>query len=295
MNICTIYTKQVLISVFLVICFQNEIFSQGTNNIGTTKPGLFFGFTAGPTQSQITNKQILLRSGFSSKNLNGYSGAAEIGYFISEYFGLSSGIGFISYKSQLNLDTYQSQYNTTDSENETYQRQVEGKNIKELQEIGSLNVPINLNFRLPFSKKFGFFLQTGVNLAIPLSKNYTSSGTFTFKGYYPAYNVLLEDLPAYGFPTNLPGASKGELELKPYSINASGFVGFDLFIKKNIQIALAAFYTQSLSNISAYSSQDKFQLSTDVNMISSLMGASSNVSVQSMGVMISLRYYLKAL
>ena len=111
---------------------------------------------------------------------------------------------------------------------------------------------------------------------------------------YPAYNVLLEDLPAYGFPSNVSSVSKGELELKSFDVNMIASAGFDFFVQKKIQIGIGAFYSKSLSNISAYSSTDKFQLSSDVNQINSLMGASSNVSVQSMGILISLRYYLKS-
>ena len=119
------------------------------------------------------------------------------------------------------------------------------------------------------------------------------SGTFTFKGYYPAYNVLLEDLPAYGFPSDVISASKGELELKPFDVNMIASAGFDFFVQKNIQLAVAAFYSKSLSNISAYSSSDTFRLSSDVNQINSFMGGRSNATVQSMGIKISFRYYLK--
>ena len=45
----------------------------------------------------------------------------------------------------------------------------------------------------------GFMIQGGVNMAIISKNSYTSTGTFTYKGYYPAYNVLLENLPNYAF------------------------------------------------------------------------------------------------
>jgi len=229
-----------------------------------------------------------------SSSQNSFGGSLEVGYFFTKSFGVSSGIGFSSYKSRLNLDTYQNSFSTTDSENETYERQVSGSGIEEVQKIGFISLPVCFDLRLPLSKKMGFFLQTGINLSIPISKKYTSNGTFTYKGYYPAYNVLLENLPAYGFPSNYKSAVDGELDIKPINVNAIAATGFDFFLQKNIQIAVMATYSQSLSSISAYSSPDKFQLSSAINQINSLMGGSSKATVQSLGLNIRLRYFLKS-
>jgi len=139
----------------------------------------------------------------------------------------------------------------------------------------------------------GFYLQPGINLAIPITKKYTSSGIFTYKGFYPAYNVLLENLPAYGFPSNINGVTDGTLTIKSLNINALVSAGFDFSIQKNIQIGVGVSYSKSLSNISDYTSPDKFQLSSDANQINSLMGGSSKATVQSLGVNVRLRYFLK--
>jgi len=276
-----------------MICSQYEIFSQIKDITKVKQPGLFVGFSLGPSQSQIINQGTLSVSGLLSNKMNSFFGSVEIGYFFSHHIGLSTGIGFDSYKTQLILATYQNKFNTIDSENEAYERQVSGADIKEVQDVGFLSVPICLNIRLPFNETIGFFLQPGINLAFPLSKKYTISGTFTYKGYYPAYNVLLENLPDYGFPSNHSTVANGELELKPLNVNAIVSAGFDFFVQKRIQVAVAAFYNKSLSNISSYSSPNEFQLSSDVDQINSLMMGSSKVSAQSIGIKISFRYFLR--
>ena len=293
MKIKIIYTIHVLLTAFLMICSQYEIFSQIKDITKVKQPGLFVGFSLGPSQSQIINQGTLSVSGLLSNKMNSFFGSVEIGYFFSHHIGLSTGIGFDSYKTQLILATYQNKFNTIDSENEAYERQVSGADIKEVQDVGFLSVPICLNIRLPFNETIGFFLQPGINLAFPLSKKYTISGTFTYKGYYPAYNVLLENLPDYGFPSNHSTVANGELELKPLNVNAIVSAGFDFFVQKRIQVAVAAFYNKSLSNISSYSSPNEFQLSSDVDQINSLMMGSSKVSAQSIGIKISFRYFLR--
>jgi hypothetical protein len=293
MRLVTKYFRHILLAALIIICYHHEVFSQEADSITYKQKGLYIGFGLGPSQSQIINTSTSSVSGLISGKRNSFFGTAEIGYFFSRYIGVSSGIGYNLYSSKLSLNTYQNLVNAFDSENEAYELRVSGYDISEEQKIGYLSIPLCLNLRLPFGKSAGFFLQPGVSMAIPLSMKFQSTGTFTYKGYYPAYNVMLENLPDYGFPTDLSSATDGNLELTPLSLNAVVSAGFDFFIQNKFQIAIAASYERSLSDISEYPSPDNFQLSSEVNKINSLMGGSSNTITQSMGLKIIFRFYLK--
>jgi hypothetical protein len=293
MRLVTKYFRQILLAAIIITCYPQEVFSQEADSITYKQKGLYFGLGLGPSQSQIINTRTSSVSDLISGKKNTFFGSAEIGYLVSRYFGVSSGIGYNLYSSQLTLNAYQNNVNSVDSENEVYELRVAGSGISEEQKIGYLSIPLCLNLRLPLGKSVGFFLQPGVSMAIPLSKTFKSTGIFTYKGYYSAYNVLLENLPDYGFPTDLSSASDGNLELTPLSFNAVVSAGFDFFIQNKFQIAIAASYERSLSDISKYPSPDNFQLSSEVNKINSLMGGSSNTTIQSMGLKIIFRYYLK--
>lgn len=284
--------KYIIISLLFIFFADAVTFSQETDESEPTIPKFYIGITAGQSFNQIVNNGILSISGLSSKNKNSLSGAVELGYFFSKNFGISTGLGYNSFSTELSLNSYTNKFNSTDSENETYERRVTGSDIREIQKISFLNVPFCINFQIPIGSKSGFFLQAGVNLSIPISKEYNSSGTFTFTGFYPAYNVLLQNLPDYGFPSNSTVISNGNLELKPTISDGLARAGFQLFIGKKIQIALGVTYYRSLSNISKYASPDKFQLSSDINQINSMMGGSSKTTTQSVGLSLSLRYYI---
>jgi len=283
--------KQFIMAILLLFISWQQIFSQETDSTRVKRPGLFVGITVGTIQSQIRNTGLLTISNTLSGKMSGMTGSLEVGYFFSPWFGLSSGISYTSHNGVLTLGSYQNKFNTTDSENETYERQVTGSGITENQNIGFISIPVCLNIRLPLGKKLGFFLQTGLDAAIPILNKYQSSGTFTFKGYYPAYNVLLQNLPSYGFPSNAVIATSGSLKINPLCLSATATAGFDFFISEKIQLAVAAMYSQSLANLSAYTQPEKFQLSTDVTQINSLMAGSSNATIQSMGMKLSVRYY----
>ncbi len=293
MKLRIIYFRQILITAFLVICFQYETFSQKPGINTGNQPYLFVGLCLGPSQSNIINEGILSVSNLISTKKSSFCGSVEVGYLFSDFIGLSSGIGFVSYKTQLTLDTYQNVLNAIDSDNESYELRVTGSGIQEDQKVGFLTVPVSIIVRLPIKRTIGFFLQPGVSLAVPVSRNFKSRGTFTYKGFYAAYNVLFENLSAFGFPTNLISDTEGELDLKPLAFNASVTAGFDFFFQEKIQFAVAACFDRSLSGISKYPSPDSFQLSSAVNQVNSLMGGTSKTTVQSMGLKIVLRYYLK--
>jgi hypothetical protein len=288
-----IYFRILLLLIFADLFIQTEVFSQGTNISRSEQSKLFVGISFVPSQSQILNEGTISGSKLLSGKMNSFSGSLDAGYFFSDYIGLSSGLGINSYKTQLNIDSYQNSFSATDSENESYTRRVSGNGIKEIQNISALSIPFYINFRLPLIKSIGFFLQSGLNMSIPLSKNYTSSGTFSYKGYYAIDNVLIENLPDYGFPSNVSGNTDGKLTLKSLAFDFVASAGLSYFIQEKFQLALAASFDKSLSNISGYSSPDVFSLSTDPNQINSLMGGSTKATLSSVGLMISFRYYLR--
>jgi len=197
------------------------------------------------------------------------------------------------YFTQLSLDSYSNSLDTIDSENESYERRISGKDINETQKIYFLEIPVMLNFQCPFSKAFGFFVQGGINLAIHVGNNYSSSGTYSYSGYYPAYNVLLKDIPYEGFKSNVKNDISGELKVKTFNPELAATGGFYFCNGKQFQISVGFLYKKLFSDISDYTPVESFQLSTHENQSRSFMEGSEKATASSMGILISLRYYIK--
>jgi hypothetical protein len=289
------YIKNILLSVLIMIVAETAIFSKEKADSLMKLPKIFIGVSAGPSMNKINSTGILSVADMTSLEKNTYSGSfeLELGYFFSRSVGISTGIGYNSYSVELLLNSYSNKFNTTDSEGEDYERRVSGSNIKELQNISFLSVPVCLSFRIPAGAAFGFFLKAGVNISFPQKHEYNGSGTFDFSGYYSAYNVLLNDLPAFGFPSNSAISTKGDLELKPYDVEGLAIAGFQYTIKRKFQIAVAASYSRSLSTIVNYPSADQFQLSSDIDRINSMIGGCKNSIAESVGLRLAFRYYIK--
>jgi len=282
-----------ILCFILLLPFQKNLQSQDLNNKPQRQYKWFIGVSGGPAQTNISVDPTSVISMVDMTKKNSYCLSVDAGYFFSKYFGISTGIGFSPYLTLLSLDTYSNSLDTVDSENESYERRISGNNINENEKIYFLEIPVMLNFQYPFSKAIGFYAQGGINLAIPIDNNYSSSGTFSYSGYYPAYDVLLEDIPYEGFKSNVKNDVTGGLKVKTVNAEIVASGGFYFCTEKKFQISIGFFYKSMLSDISDYSPVTDFQLSTHENQVRSFMEGSEKATASSMGILVSLRYYIK--
>lgn len=283
-------TSCLLLIISLLLCSQKSI-SQGTDLSIGKHNGMYIGMAVGPSRSKIINKGTL--NNISTATRYTFISSFEFGYFFSKYFGITSGIGYAPYKSMHSLNSYDSRFPATDSDNEAYDLVVNGSAIQETQIIGFLSIPVCLNLRIPIGESSGMFFQGGADLSVPMNKTYESSGTFTYQGYYTKYNVMLKDLPQHGFPTNLQSNADGDLELKPIDINFIVAAGFDFSLGRQAQLALAIAYDKSLANISKYESSKDFQLSLEPQNINSFMAGSTKAATQLICLKLMFRFYFR--
>ncbi len=283
-----LYIKQIILTAIFLYFSLSDVQSQDIRSNKFKQNGMFFGAGIGESKNQIINTG----ADYTSDNKYSLNGFFEAGYFFTKYFGLISGVSYSSYKTQFEIASYQNQFKAIDIENEYYEMRVSGSDITETQQINIVSIPVYMTFRYPLNKSTGIYLQTGLSFTFPLDNSYESTGTFTYKGYFPSYNVILENLPEYGFATNQYIESDGNLELKTVSTSFVAAAGIDYLISKRVQISGAAFFDRSLSSISDNALYNEFQLSTGSEQLNTIMGGSSKTLLQSIGMKIGIRYYL---
>lgn len=287
-----VYIKHLLIISILIISVSIESFPQGTDLSLGKKPGFYISVGVIPGKSLINIEDIHGISSLESTKEGSVSGSLSVGYSLPSGLGFSAGIGYSQYKTVLSLDSYQDNYTAKDSENESFDMRVTGTGISEEQNIGFLTIPLSLYYSLPITESLGLYAEPGIILGIPLNKEYISTGTFTTKGYYSAYNVLLENMPVYGFVNNKSTNTTGEMEIKSMIMNAAVSAGIEYVIKEKIRIGAGIFYSRSLSSISEYTSPDNFRLISDQGQLNSMMGSADKVTLTSFGANITLRYFI---
>lgn len=283
----------ILLAVFLAF-LTTVANSQGTDSRMSSgiKDKLFIGLELNPLITNISNEKYVSSIPLSYKKGNSLNFAIEFGYFISKTVGISSGIGYSSFSTELSIDSCSLKYQTTDNEEEDFEMRINGKSIVENQKISFLSIPLCINLRFQAGEKIGFYIKGGVSFDIPVTKTFNGDGIFTYKGYYPAYPVLLENYSPY-FPTNVSTSSTGSLLIKSLNtaILASGSAFYNL--NSNLQLLIGIHFNKSLTNISAYTPDPDFRISSTPNELNSFMAGSTSAGFQAVGLSVGLKYFIK--
>jgi len=192
----------------------------------------------------------------------------------------------------LQLDTYTDAFNLKDDENETYELRVTGSDITENESVKSLRIPAGIVLNIPISKVIILFAEPEIGISLPMGTKFSSTGQFTYKGYYSEYNVLLENLPNHKFYTDKAIITDGMLELKKLWTNVSVFGGLGISISRKIQVKAGVKYLKSLSGLSDNVTDAKFHLSPSSGEVISLSEKSTAIETRYLGFGVSLRYFI---
>ena len=196
--------------------------------------------TAFASRAQEKKLQLEIGGGY---GLSGLSGKIENGsispgmgyqlslngkYFFTSNIGVGIGAGYSAYSSKAELTTYSANIASTDDENENFEYRIAASGIKEEQKLSALEIPIFLAYRKSLSEKLGLFGNVGLKFSLPLLATYKcTEGTTETRGYYPAFNVELYNMPNHGFE---------KVENINYSGDLSTQMAYSLFANAGITI-----------------------------------------------------------
>ncbi len=282
-------------AMVLLILVSNTINAQGTDSrsLMSKQKRLFLDLSIDPMKSSIEYSNTLLTSGIISSGKVTYNGEVGAGYYFTPFTAVKLGLGYSIFSESHAIENYSTSFESTDSENKSFEMRITGTNIIEDQVALLLRLPISLEGRFQVSEKFGIIVSGGMTFYMPLVSTYNSSGTFSYSGYYPAYPVLLEDIPQYGFPADLDVDENNRLELATIIPGFQGSAGISWSFSSNLYLILQMHYCKSLSDIDAYEATDVFHLTSEPGEMKSFMEASDDNGFTGIGIKISMRYYLR--
>jgi hypothetical protein len=179
----------------------------------------------------------------------------EFRYLLSNHesykIGLSFGLGASYLTSNYNTAEYLSANKTKDKDNEPYYEVMEIKKLNEDQSFIGFNLPVKLSYEKSFGPKSGFYFKLGGVGSYFMGSYKATSPAYTSVGYYPQYNVTLQDVPSLGFNKNKTFSGNGELPINP--INVAGNVELGLFFNFHNRTVLyiGVNYNQYFLNLSS--------------------------------------------
>lgn len=260
--------------------------------------GLSIGINIQPSSTNITTEGFLNEDntyvGWSEVGEFTFSGGLEFNYYLhSPFFGIGARINYTSYQSTIELNSYtQASINQFDIDNDNYSLYAYGNAFNETVILNYLEIPVFVKIRLGFDKtKFlnQLYINLGPVFSFSISNTINTNGTYTYKGYYPEWNVELYDIPRYGFYTDELIDSTPTDNLS--SLNLSGLVeiGANIpLIGDKLNMNFSFIYQKGLLNLSK--SNDDFNLTYGYENNNSLISSRSSVSTSLFGVNIGILY-----
>jgi len=279
-----------LIFFILSLIIPTLLYSQGgeihVKNNNTNNNKLFLGVNFSPVSSGTKFSS----SDFSSKKGLNLQTCVNIGYYFSKTVGISVGLGLSKFSSELAYPSYQKTFDATDSENDDFKMTVDLENYNEKLSASFFDIPITL--LLKFGGKTGFFINPGFKIAIGSGAKYSGTGTYSYSGYYEQYNVTLENLESYGFPSDKSETiPETKLDISS-SLNLTLASGVSFSLSNKVFLSAGIYYEKGLASIYKGDS-DNFVLSKKPGDYNSLLESSNQVSVGAFGVQFGLKYFLK--
>lgn len=120
---------------------------------------------------------------------------------LSESFPISieAGAGMRRFTMAAHQNMFSETLGCTDLDGDAYQANIFTTNLDEQLNLSYLDIPIRLCFGQPAKDHVTAYFKIGITPSINLLSDLKTSGTYTLNGYYPEWDVTLEDIPELGF------------------------------------------------------------------------------------------------
>jgi hypothetical protein len=190
-------------------------------------------------------------------------------YYLDKSYGLATGIELLNLKQIFSGKDYYTSFGEIDSENKSYERRIWGSSISESARLAMLHIPVHFFYWNALNRNMALFGTIGPGFSVPLKRQYIGSGTFTYKGYYSEYKVLLYDLPEYGFSTDVPVNTTEKLRTPFVVIDAGVSVGLAFTINRYYKFITSISYIRTITGISK--STGTYHISNETGSFNSLL------------------------
>lgn len=171
----------------------------------------------------------------------------------------------------------------TDIDNDEFYLYVDAQNIENQINIKSIQVPLSLVFRKKLAWQNSLYFSAGLNFSVVNSQTVKVTGNSYHSGYYPAYNLIVDDATNYDFG-QITYNDTYDFLINKFIVDVKLSAGYSFSLKSSGFLNLGVFAQKTISNLnySSPSFRDDY-----VNIFDDI----SSPSFQTIGL--SLSYFFK--
>lgn len=151
---------------------------------------------------------------------DGWSKDVKMAWGVNVYYGSPSftekfpisvevglGLGGMSFSARRSAGS--ATIESVDADGDKYQAIYSYSDMVEKQKLTYLNIPIRLCIGQPVRDRITAYFKIGVTPSIKVSSKFKGDGSYSLKGYYPQWDVTLEDIPELGFGSDFDSYADG--------------------------------------------------------------------------------------
>ncbi len=150
------------------------------------------------------------------KKMDVYFGTAKLSY--SFPVSIEAGVGIRNFTLSATRNPYELTESATDADGDSFQAMYSFGKLQESLSLTYLDIPIRVCFGQPTKKHVSVYAKLGLTPSVKVSDKFQGTGTYNLKGYYPQWDVTLENISELGFGSDLNYYADNQ------KINVSGFV-----------------------------------------------------------------------
>lgn len=183
----------------------------------------------------------------SVKDESGFNLGLEYNYKLNPKWSVGAGITYLKLDSKLHLNQLEGSYQSIDIENDAFDFKYKASNISEKYKTESIQIPIFARYE--GVTKTTFYAQAGITFGFAVKGTYHQTiEALKTSGYYPEYNVELNEPLFMGFGTFENQSSSGKLDFETTYI-ANVEVGLKHQFNNNKPIYIGLFFDYGLNNM----------------------------------------------
>ena len=145
-----------------------------------------------------------------------YFGTARL----SESFPISveAGLGFRKFGMAARLNEYNTTIDAVDADGDSYQAIYAFDGLEESLSLTYLDIPIRLCFGQPAKDRVTAYAKLGLTPSIKVGSDFEGKGQYSLKGYYPQWDVTIENVEPLGFGSDMDCYDDVEPEIKGFNL-----------------------------------------------------------------------------
>ncbi len=112
---------------------------------------------------------------------------------------VEAGLGLRNFKMSASLAEYTATFNTTDNDGDNFEAHYRYTDLEESLKLTYLDIPVRICISQPLKDRVTVYVKAGLTPSLKIGSKFNGTGTYELYGYYPQWDVTIENVDVLGF------------------------------------------------------------------------------------------------